>query len=101
MKLTRLNKIFALALGLMIGNAFAVQPDIKESAIVMPKPNEQHSLSTKRVTARLTQSHYHKFQLNDEFAGRFLTAMSIGLILLIILFFKPILMKCVVNMLQH
>ncbi|HDL3319694.1 TPA: carboxy terminal-processing peptidase [Mannheimia haemolytica] len=70
MKLTRLNKIFALALGLMIGNAFAVQPDIKESAIVMPKPNEQHSLSTKRVTARLTQSHYHKFQLNDEFAGK-------------------------------
>ncbi len=70
MKLTRLNKIFALALGLMVGNAFAVQPDIKESAIVMPKPNEQHSLSTKRVTARLTQSHYHKFQLNDEFAGK-------------------------------
>ncbi|HHW7579398.1 TPA: carboxy terminal-processing peptidase [Mannheimia haemolytica] len=70
MKLTRLNKIFALALGLMVGNAFAVQPDIKESVIVMPKPNEQHSLSTKRVTARLTQSHYHKFQLNDEFAGK-------------------------------
>lgn len=70
MKLTRLNKIFALALGLMVGNAFAVQSDIKESAIVMPKPNEQHSLSTKRVTARLTQSHYHKFQLNDEFAGK-------------------------------
>lgn len=70
MKLTRLNKIFALTLGLMVGNAFAVQPDIKESAIVMPKPNEQHSLSTKRVTARLTQSHYHKFQLNDEFAGK-------------------------------
>ncbi|HGO5814695.1 TPA: carboxy terminal-processing peptidase [Mannheimia haemolytica] len=68
MKLKTLNYIFAVTL--MVGNAFAVQPDIKESAIVMPKPNEQHSLSTKRVTARLTQSHYHKFELNDEFAGK-------------------------------
>lgn len=70
MKLTRLNKMIALSLGFLIGNAFAVQPDVKESAIVIPKPSEQHSLSTKRVTARLTQSHYHKFQLNDEFAGK-------------------------------
>ncbi|MDD0823210.1 carboxy terminal-processing peptidase [Mannheimia sp. AT1] len=68
MKLTKLNKIITVSLGLFIGSAFAVQPNIKESAIVIPKPNEQHSLSTKRVTARLTQSHYHKFELNDEFA---------------------------------
>ncbi|MDY2947161.1 MAG: carboxy terminal-processing peptidase [Mannheimia varigena] len=68
MKLTKLNKIFAITLGLWVSNVFAVQPDIKADAIVIPKPSEQHSLSTKRVTARLTQSHYHKFQLNDEFA---------------------------------
>ncbi|QLB19477.1 carboxy terminal-processing peptidase [Mannheimia granulomatis] len=70
MKLKELNKIVALGLGFFIGTVWAVQPDIKESAIIIPKPNEQHSLSTKRVTARLTQSHYHKFQLNDEFAGK-------------------------------
>ncbi|MEG9487120.1 carboxy terminal-processing peptidase [Mannheimia indoligenes] len=68
MKLTKLNKIVALTLGLLVSNVFAVQPDIKENSIVIPKTSEQHSLSTKRVTARLTQSHYHKFQLNDEFA---------------------------------
>ncbi|QIM67131.1 C-terminal processing peptidase [Mannheimia granulomatis] len=70
MKLKELNKIVALGLGFFISTVWAVQPDIKESAIIIPKPNEQHSLSTKRVTARLTQSHYYKFQLNDEFAGK-------------------------------
>ncbi|MFA9499136.1 carboxy terminal-processing peptidase [Mannheimia sp. E30BD] len=70
MKLKKLNTIFAVTLGFFAGNAIAVQPDMKESAIVIPKPTEQHSLSTKRVTARLTQSHYHKFQLNDEFAHK-------------------------------
>lgn len=70
MKLTKLNKIVAVSLGFFIGTALAAQPNIKEDAIIIPKPNEQHSLSTKRVTARLTQSHYHKFQLNDEFASK-------------------------------
>ncbi|QLB39438.1 carboxy terminal-processing peptidase [Mannheimia pernigra] len=70
MKLIKLNNIFAITLGLLLSNAFAVQPDIKESGITIPKPSEQHSLSTKRVTARLTQSHYHKFQLNDAFAHK-------------------------------
>lgn len=70
MKLTKLNKVVAVSLGFFIGTTFAVQPNIKENAIVIPKPNEQHSLSTKRVTARLTQSHYHKFELNDEFANK-------------------------------
>ncbi|QLB41390.1 carboxy terminal-processing peptidase [Mannheimia pernigra] len=70
MKLIKFNNIFAITLGLLLSNAFAVQPDIKESGITIPKPSEQHSLSTKRVTARLTQSHYHKFQLNDAFAHK-------------------------------
>lgn len=70
MKLIKFNNIFAVTLGLLLSNAFAVRPDIKESGIIIPKPSEQHSLSTKRVTARLTQSHYHKFQLNDAFAHK-------------------------------
>lgn len=48
----------------------AVEPTIKASELVIPKPTEQHSLSTKRVTARLTQSHYHKFTLDDAFAQK-------------------------------
>lgn len=57
-------------MSLLAGQAFAVEPQIKADALVTPKPTEQHSLSTKRVTARLTQSHYHKFKLDDEFAGK-------------------------------
>ena len=70
MKINKVSGIIALCLGTMISTAFAVEPQIKESALSTPKPTEQHSLSTKRVTARLTQSHYHKFKLDDEFAGK-------------------------------
>lgn len=70
MKINKLSRLIALCLGSMISTAFAVEPKIKESALVTPKPTEQHSLSTKRVTARLTQSHYHKFKLDDEFANK-------------------------------
>ncbi|WP_150540183.1 carboxy terminal-processing peptidase [Actinobacillus vicugnae] len=70
MKINKLSRLVALCLGSMISTAFAVEPQIKESALVTPKPTEQHSLSTKRVTARLTQSHYHKFKLDDEFANK-------------------------------
>ncbi|EPZ99076.1 tail-specific protease [Glaesserella parasuis str. Nagasaki] len=51
-------------------NSFAAEPQIKESELIIPKPTEQHSISTKRVTARLTQSHYHKFQLDDAFSEK-------------------------------
>ena len=57
-------------MGLFVNSSFAVEPQIKENALVIPKPNEQHSISTKRVTARLTQSHYEKFKLDDEFASK-------------------------------
>ena len=57
-------------LGLFVNNSFAVEPQIKENALVIPTPNDQHSISTKRVTARLTQSHYEKFKLDDEFASK-------------------------------
>ncbi|WGE31222.1 carboxy terminal-processing peptidase [Actinobacillus genomosp. 2] len=70
MKINKLSRLIALCLGTLVSTAFAVEPQIKESALMTPKPTEQHSLSTKRVTARLTQSHYHKFNLDDEFASK-------------------------------
>ncbi len=71
MKLNKISRFsLLLALSSLIGAAFAVEPKIKESALVLPKPTELHERSTKRVTARLTQSHYHKFKLDDEFADK-------------------------------
>lgn len=71
MKLNKASRLMALfTMGLFVNSSFAVEPQIKESALVIPKPNDQHSISTKRVTARLTQSHYEKFKLDDEFASK-------------------------------
>lgn len=70
MKLNKINRfVTCVVMSLFVGQSFAIEPQIKADALVTPKPTEQHSLSTKRVTARLTQSHYHKFKLDDEFAG--------------------------------
>ena len=70
MKYTRLKSVVSLCLGFIGSSAFAVEPTLKVSDIVIPKPTEQHSTSTKRVTARLTQSHYHKFTLDDQFSEK-------------------------------
>ena len=71
MKLNKINRfVTGVVMSLFVGQSFAIEPQIKAEALVTPKPTEQHSLSTKRVTARLTQSHYHKFKLDDEFAGK-------------------------------
>ncbi len=71
MKLNKINRfVTGVVMSLFVGQSFAIEPQIKADALVTPKPTEQHSLSTKRVTARLTQSHYHKFKLDDEFAGK-------------------------------
>ena len=70
MKYTRLKSVVSLCLGFIGSYAFAVEPTLKASDIVIPKPTEQHSISTKRVTARLTQSHYHKFTLDDQFSEK-------------------------------
>lgn len=71
MKLNKVRLLVALfTTGIFVNSSFAVEPKIKESALVIPKPNDQHSISTKRVTARLTQSHYEKFKLDDEFASK-------------------------------
>ncbi|WP_301099357.1 carboxy terminal-processing peptidase [Otariodibacter sp.] len=67
MKYNKLKYLVNL-IGLVVLNSLAVEPTIKESDILMPKPTTQHELSTKRVTARLTQSHYRKFNLDDKFS---------------------------------
>lgn len=48
----------------------AVQPTIKAEEIVVPSATQENALATKRVTTRLTQSHYRKFQLNDDFSTK-------------------------------
>ncbi|CDF99802.1 carboxy terminal-processing peptidase [Avibacterium paragallinarum] len=50
--------------------AFAVAPKLKSSDITIPQFNDSQQLVTKRVTARLTQSHYRKFQLDDAFSQK-------------------------------
>lgn len=70
MKYTKFTTFVGMCLGVMGINAFAVEPQIKESELVIPEPSNQHITSTKRVTARLTQSHYHKFQLDDAFSEK-------------------------------
>ncbi|MDP0307974.1 carboxy terminal-processing peptidase [Glaesserella parasuis] len=70
MKYTKFTTFVGMCLGVMGINAFAVEPQIKEIELVIPEPSNQHITSTKRVTARLTQSHYHKFQLDDAFSEK-------------------------------
>lgn len=66
----KLKYLVGVCLSLFAAGSFAVEPSIKESELVVPKPTEQHRLSTKRVTARLTQSHYHKFMLDDAYSEK-------------------------------
>lgn len=70
MKHNKLNYLVGLYASVVMASSFAVEPALKESQLVIPKPAENHSISAKRVTARLTQSHYHKFTLDDAFAER-------------------------------
>ncbi|MDO4431079.1 MAG: carboxy terminal-processing peptidase [Lonepinella koalarum] len=72
----KLNKskysLMALAFSMLLGGnmALAVPAALKSSEIVIPQPTESNSLATKRVTTRLTQSHYQKFQLDDVFSAK-------------------------------
>ncbi|MCW9697939.1 carboxy terminal-processing peptidase [Avibacterium sp. 20-129] len=50
--------------------AVAVAPKLKAADIVIPEPTETNQLVTKRVATRLTQSHYRKFQLDDDFSQK-------------------------------
>lgn len=73
----KLNKrkgyLATLILGALLANissSVAVTPKLKATDIVTPIPTETNQLVTKRVTARLTQSHYRKFQLDDDFSKK-------------------------------
>lgn len=61
---------FILIALVFASNAIAVSPKLKLVDIVIPQPTEAHKLATKRVTTRLTQSHYRKFQLDDAFSEK-------------------------------
>ncbi|AYO34043.1 carboxy terminal-processing peptidase [Haemophilus influenzae] len=50
--------------------AFAVQPKLKPSDISTPAISEENQLATKRATTRLTQSHYRKIKLDDDFSEK-------------------------------
>ncbi|VEI57550.1 tail-specific protease [Pasteurella multocida] len=65
-----LASILLSALFLNISVTEAVQPKLKQSDIVIPQPSEENQLATKRVTTRLTQSHYRKIQLDDVFSEK-------------------------------
>ena len=74
MKFTKTkNYLTALVLGTFLLNAGvveAVQPKLKASDLVTLQPSEVNMFATKRATTRLTQSHYRKFQLDDEFSEK-------------------------------
>ncbi|MGQ0286300.1 carboxy terminal-processing peptidase [Pasteurellaceae bacterium 22721_9_1] len=55
---------------LLSASVTAVEPNIKFNEIKIPSSTEENSLATKRVTTRLTQSHYRKFQLDDAFSNK-------------------------------
>ncbi|HBO38259.1 MAG TPA: tail-specific protease, partial [Pasteurellaceae bacterium] len=73
MKLNKSKSYLAtLIMGALLfsGHVVAEKPAIKASEIVIPLPTEENALATKRVTTRLTQSHYRKFQLDDAFSEK-------------------------------
>lgn len=70
MKFHHLGYLIGVCLSTFTAHTMAVAPAIAETELVLPSPTEQHMLSTKRVTARLTQSHYHKFTLDDQFSEK-------------------------------
>ncbi|WP_439238466.1 carboxy terminal-processing peptidase [Lonepinella sp. BR2919] len=71
MKFIRANYVsILLATAFFSGVVSAVAPSIKLSEVKIPQSTEENSLATKRVTTRLTQSHYRKFQLDDTFSQK-------------------------------
>ena len=67
----KLTKTYlAIASIVLSSYAVAVKPTIKANEIVSLQPSEENALATKRVTTRLTQSHYRKFQLDDDFSQK-------------------------------
>lgn len=71
MKLSQSKTVIALLFtSIFSTQVMALQPTIKSSEIIAPTASDENALATKRVTTRLTQSHYKKFQLDDAFSQK-------------------------------
>ncbi|MFB9134185.1 carboxy terminal-processing peptidase [Vibrio sp. AK197] len=64
--------LIAASLWLAASSVNAVEPTTSLSDLTdvlsKLKPEEQHAIASKRVTSRLTRSHYKHFNLNDDFS---------------------------------
>ncbi|SDG94817.1 C-terminal processing peptidase-1. Serine peptidase. MEROPS family S41A [Vibrio xiamenensis] len=60
--------LIAASLWLAAASANAVEPNISLSDLPVLAPEAQHTTASKRVTSRLTRSHYKHFDLNDDFS---------------------------------
>ncbi|MFC0308245.1 carboxy terminal-processing peptidase [Gallibacterium trehalosifermentans] len=69
-------KFKRIAQSMIIGYLFttmpvwAVKPEISADKIIIPTATEANLIETKRVTARLLQSHYKKFTLDDAMSEK-------------------------------
>ncbi len=62
-KLTLIAASFMLA-----ASAQALEAKLSKADLPLLAPEVQHTTASKRVTSRLTRSHYKHFNLNDEFS---------------------------------
>ena len=65
--------LIAASLWLAAASANAVEPKISLSDLPVLAPEAQHTTASKRVTSRLTRSHYKHFDLNDDFSKHIFT----------------------------
>lgn len=54
----------------LLNSAWAVRPKLKSTDIVIPQPSEENKTAVYRTTLRLTQYHYRRFQLDDDFSEK-------------------------------
>lgn len=68
------NKGYVLGIFVLVCSHFtsvlAVQPKLKLSEIILPQPTEENKTAVFRTTQRLTQYHYRRFELNDDFSQK-------------------------------
>ncbi|MDF2152136.1 carboxy terminal-processing peptidase [Vibrio sp. CAU 1672] len=63
------SKVTLIAAGfLLAASAQALEAKLSKDDLPVLAPEVQHEAASKRVTARLTRSHYNHFNLNDEFS---------------------------------
>ncbi|GLQ70750.1 carboxy terminal-processing peptidase [Vibrio penaeicida] len=63
------SKLTVIAASLMLAaSAQALEAKLSKADLPLLAPEVQHTTASKRVTSRLTRSHYKHFNLNDEFS---------------------------------